>query len=78
VPHGSDTPSPPKALQTIQDVGYYALGGPNMSKLYVPSTFEFLISATPYLQKLTTSGVSLSGRGGKTPTLLGSWILGSC
>jgi hypothetical protein len=54
------TRSPSKAIQTTQDIGYYALGGPNLSKLYVPCTFEFLVLATPE--------VSLSGHGGKTPT----------
>jgi hypothetical protein len=38
-----------------------------VSKLYVPCTFEVLISAIPYLQ-LTTSVVSLSRLGGKTLT----------
>jgi hypothetical protein len=50
-----------------QDVGYYALGSLNLSKLCVPCTFEFLILVTPQLQ-LTASGVSLGGRGGKRPT----------
>jgi hypothetical protein len=63
------TRSPPKAIQTTQDVGYYALSGLNLSKLYVPCTFEFLILAIPYLQ-LTTSAVSLGGLDGKTPTSL--------
>jgi hypothetical protein len=54
--------STPKAIQiTIQDVGYYASYGPNLSKFCVPCTFEFLISASPYL-KLTTSGISLGGQ----------------
>jgi hypothetical protein len=53
-----------KAIHTTtQDVGHYALGGPNLSKLYVPFTFEFLISVTPHLQS-TTLGVSLGGLGG--------------
>jgi hypothetical protein len=43
------TRSRPKAIQTTQDVGYYTLGGLNLSKLYVPYTFEFLISVTSYL-----------------------------
>jgi hypothetical protein len=39
-----------KAIQTtIQDVGYYAHRGPNLSKPCVPCTFEFLISASPNL-----------------------------
>jgi hypothetical protein len=29
----------------LQDIGYYAPSGPNLSKLCVPYTFEFLISA---------------------------------
>jgi hypothetical protein len=40
-----------------QDVGYYTLGGPNLSKLCVPYTFEFLISATPYLQTYHLGGI---------------------
>jgi hypothetical protein len=51
--------STPKAIQTtIQDVGYYAPRGPNLSKFCVPCTFEFLISVSPHL-KLTTLGISL-------------------
>jgi hypothetical protein len=58
----------PEAIQTTtRDVGYYALGGSNLSEFCVPCTFEFLILATSHLQ-LTTSGVSLSGLGGKTAT----------
>jgi hypothetical protein len=54
--------STPKAIQTTkQDVGYYAHRGPNLSKPRVACTFEFLISATPYL-KLTTSGIPLGGQ----------------
>jgi hypothetical protein len=53
---------------TTHDIGYYTLSGPNLSKLYISCTFEFLTSATPYLQ-LTTSGVSLGGLGGKTPII---------
>jgi hypothetical protein len=34
---------------TTQDVEYYALDSLNLSKLYVPWNFDFLISATPYL-----------------------------
>jgi hypothetical protein len=59
------TRSAPKAIQTTQDIGYYALGGPNLCKIYVPCTFEFLISATPYL-KTHHLGVSLGGHDGKT------------
>jgi hypothetical protein len=51
------TRSPPTAIQTIQDIGYYALSGPNLSKLYVPCTFEFLISVTPYLQTHHLGGI---------------------
>jgi hypothetical protein len=36
-------------------------------KIRVPFTFKFQISVTPHLQP-TTSGVSLGGFGGKTPT----------
>jgi len=51
-----------EAIQTTKhDVGYYAHCGPNLSKPCVACTFEFLISASPYL-KLTTSGVSLGGQ----------------
>jgi hypothetical protein len=54
--------STPKAIQTtIQDVGCYASCGPNLSKLCVPCTFEFLISASPH-PKLTTLGISLGGK----------------
>jgi hypothetical protein len=54
--------STPKAIQTTkQDVGYYAHRGPNLSKPCVACTFEFLISASPYL-KLTTSGIPLGGQ----------------
>jgi hypothetical protein len=50
------------AIQTTkQDVGYYAHRGPNLSKPCVACTFEFLISASPYL-KLTTSGIPLGGQ----------------
>jgi hypothetical protein len=42
--------STPEAIQTtIQDVGYYAHRGSNLSKPCVPYTFEFLISASPNL-----------------------------
>jgi hypothetical protein len=37
------------------------LCGPNLSKLCVPCTFEFLISASPH-PKLTTLGISLGGQ----------------
>jgi hypothetical protein len=37
-------------LQTTQDVEYYTLSSPNLSKPCISCTFEFLISATPYLQ----------------------------
>jgi hypothetical protein len=51
-----------KEIQTaIQDVGYYAPCGPNLSKSCVPCTFEFLISASPH-PKLTTLGISLGGQ----------------
>jgi hypothetical protein len=51
-----------KAIQTtIQDVGYYAHRGPNLSKPCVACTFEFLISASPYL-KLTTSVIPPGGQ----------------
>jgi hypothetical protein len=54
--------STPKAIQTTKhDVGYYAHRGPNLSKPCVACTFEFLISALPYL-KLTTSGIPLGGQ----------------
>jgi hypothetical protein len=54
--------STPKGIQTtIQDVGYYAPRSPNLSKFSVPSTFEFLISASPHL-KLITLGISVSGQ----------------
>jgi hypothetical protein len=53
--------STPKAIQTIQDVGCYALFGPNLSKSCVPCTFEFLISASLH-PKLTTMGISLGGQ----------------
>jgi hypothetical protein len=62
------TRSLPKAIQTIQDVGYYALGGPNLSKLCVPYTFEFLILATPYLQTHHLGGIPRWAGGGKTPS----------
>jgi hypothetical protein len=45
----------------MQDVGCYASCGPNLSKLCVHCTFEFLISASPY-PKLTTLGISLGGQ----------------
>jgi hypothetical protein len=45
----------------FQDIGYDAHRGPNLSKPCVACTFEFLISASPYL-KLTTSGISLGGQ----------------
>jgi hypothetical protein len=64
---GSTDHSTPNAIQTIQDVGYCASCGPNLSKLCVPCTFEFLISASPH-PKLTTLGISLGGAAGKTPT----------
>jgi hypothetical protein len=35
--------------------------GPNLSKSYVPCTFEFLISVSPH-PKLTTLGISLGGQ----------------
>jgi hypothetical protein len=51
-----------KGIQTtIQNVGYYAPCGPNLSKPCVPCTFEFLISASPH-PKLTTLGISLGGQ----------------
>jgi hypothetical protein len=51
-----------KGIQTtIQDVGYYAPFGRNLSKSCVPCTFEFLISASPH-PKLTTLGISLGGQ----------------
>jgi hypothetical protein len=51
-----------KGIQTtIQDVGYYAPCGPNLSKSCVPCTFEFLISASPH-PKLTTLGISFGGQ----------------
>jgi hypothetical protein len=54
--------STPKAIQTtIQDVGYYAPSGSNLSKFCDPCTFEFLISASPHL-KLTTLGISIGGQ----------------
>jgi hypothetical protein len=54
--------STPKAIQTTkQDVGYYVHRGLNLSKSCVACTFEFQISATPYL-KLTTSSIPLSGQ----------------
>jgi hypothetical protein len=58
---GSIDHSTPKAIQTIQDVGYYAPCGPNLSKLCVPCTFEFLISVSPH-PKLTTLDISLGGQ----------------
>jgi hypothetical protein len=59
---GSLGHSTPKAIQiTTQDVGCYASCGPNLSKLCVPCTFEFLISASPH-PKLTTLGISLGGQ----------------
>jgi hypothetical protein len=61
------TRSPPKAIQNTQDVGYYAPGGPDLSKLFVPCTFEFLILAIPYLETHHLRGI-LGERGGKTPT----------
>jgi hypothetical protein len=69
---GSQGPPPninqSKAIQTTtQDVGYYAHRSPNLSKLYVPFTFEFPISVTPYLQS-TISGISLGKLHGKTLT----------
>jgi hypothetical protein len=45
----------------MQDVGYYAPCGPNLSKSCVPCAFEFLISASPH-PKLTTLGISLGGQ----------------
>jgi hypothetical protein len=54
--------STPKAIQTtIQDVGCYASCGPNLSKLCVPCTFEFLISAFLH-PKFTTLGISHGGQ----------------
>jgi hypothetical protein len=45
-----NTTSTPKGIQTtIQDLGYYAPRGPNLSKFCVPCTFEFLISVSPHL-----------------------------
>jgi hypothetical protein len=52
-----------------QDVGYYALSGPNLSKTlrsFVPSSF---LSWRHPTYKLTTSGVTLGERGGKTQTV---------
>jgi hypothetical protein len=57
-----NTTSKPKAIQTTKhDVGYYAHRGPNLSKPCVACTFEFLISASPYL-KITTWGIPLGGQ----------------
>jgi hypothetical protein len=53
--------STPKPIQTIQDVGYYASRGLNLSKFCVPCTFEFLISASPH-PKLTTLRIPLGGQ----------------
>jgi hypothetical protein len=51
-----------KAIQTTtHDVGYYALGGPNLSKLYVTCTFDTHLH-------LTTSEISLDGLGSKILT----------
>jgi hypothetical protein len=49
--------SPLKVIETTQDVGYYALGGTNLSKPCVPYTFEFQISAIPYLQTHHLRGI---------------------
>jgi hypothetical protein len=75
VPHATDHPEDhpiaPKALQTTQDIGYYALGSPNLSKSYVPCTFLASSSSGSWRQptyKITTLGVSLGGRGGKLTT----------
>jgi hypothetical protein len=44
-----------------QDVGYYALDGSNMSKLCVPCTFDFLISATTLPTNSPPQGYPLVG-----------------
>jgi hypothetical protein len=56
VPHAGDHPD--QYLRQYKP--YYALGGPNLSKLCVSCTFKFLISVTPYLQT-GDLGVSLGG-----------------
>jgi hypothetical protein len=48
-------------------VGYYARHGSNLCKSYGSCTFEFLISATPYLQ-IYYLGVYLGRLAGKIPT----------
>jgi hypothetical protein len=50
-----------RQYKALQDVGYYAPSGPNLSKLCVPCSFEFLISAFPH-PKPTTLGISLGGQ----------------
>jgi hypothetical protein len=68
--------SPPKEIQTTQDVGYYAPDGSNPFKLSVPCTFEFSISATPYLQTHHLESIFFDGRDSKAPTGgLGLWVL---
>jgi hypothetical protein len=57
--------STPKAIQTTHDVGYYTLGGPKLSKLCIPCTFDYRHPT----YKLTTSE-ALGGRGGNTLTVL--------
>jgi hypothetical protein len=47
--------------------GIMLLAAQTCIKFRVPCTFKFEISATPHLQP-TTSGVTLGGLGGKTPT----------
>jgi hypothetical protein len=66
-----------KAIQiTIQDVGYYASCGLNLSKFCVCCTFELLISVSPHL-KLTALSISLGGQPVKhrQEPNLNSWML---
>jgi hypothetical protein len=59
----------PRVACRCPPVGFDRQHSPNLSKPYVACTFEFLISATPYLQTHHL-GVSLGGRSGKTPTII--------
>jgi hypothetical protein len=45
-----------KAIQTIQDVGYYALGGPNVSKPCVPLHLQVLDLGDPLPTNLPLRG----------------------
>jgi hypothetical protein len=50
-----------RQCKPLQDVGYYAPSSPNLSKLCVPCTFEFLISVFTH-PKSTTLGIPLGGQ----------------